>query len=863
MAVDYLSALNSKGSGLNITQIVDSLVQAEKTPQSELINNKITKNNTSISAIAEVKSALSGLSSSVKNLKGSTALTPTSNSTSITVEINDASKATTLDSSITVSSLAAGQTLAFSGFSSSTAIVGGGTLKLERGDWSSGSFVASSTVSSQDVTVSSSDTLASLRDKINALNYGVTASIVGTGDGTFNLVLKSETGAENALRVTATESPSGSGLASIDNTSTNASKQKIAGVDASIVVDGITLTRSTNNITDLFEGYSVNLISTTSSAAKIVSSVDIDQAEKYLQTFVDAVNVIKKVFNEKTFRGSPSSKPGPLASDTVILGIKKRIDSFFSSGITGFGADSLYLSNLGVRTEKDNTLSLNSTILAKELENNPATYDAIFNSMYSSGSSLLSVSGGTNKPPKAGSYTFAMTAFVAGAVTGLNDIDSTPEITSSNNTIQLTVDGTTSGTITVPASHYSSQGALATAIQTAINNDSTLTSAGKSVIVSYENSSYTIKSSSKGSDTSMVINAIGSNLDGFLKMSGSTDTDNIGTSQSGTSNTELTFNGAGVTTTDTDGLVKEQTLGSSGNFSFDGTQAGGTLNSHVTISSSSNLSLVSFTITGTDINDTVITETITGATAGGSVTSSKIFKTVTQVSSNAAASSVDIGTKAAFVDITGERASITSLGSDESSISFTVVGTDMSGVTQTEVITGPSANSTAIGSKTFQTISSITPNSNTTGSISLGFSGVGITTTGVTGSATLNGISMIPDVTNNLFSMASGDGAGLKVQYSGLGANANVFYGESLIDMITNYVDDLLSSSNSTISDRLSRLNKDVASQNTLLSDLDTQFESIRSRYVQQFSAMEQAVTSLKSTGSYLENLFKAMNKED
>ena len=76
--------------------------------------------------------------------------------------------------------------------------------------------------------------------------------------------------------------------------------------------------------------------------------------------------------------------------------------------------------------------------------------------------------------------------------------------------------------------------------------------------------------------------------------------------------------------------------------------------------------------------------------------------------------------------------------------------------------------------------------------------------------------------------------------------------------MITNYVDDLLSSSNSTISDRLSRLNKDVASQNSLLTDLDTQFESIRSRYVQQFSAMEQAVTSLKSTGSYLENLFKA-----
>ena len=33
--VDYLSALNSKGSGLNITQIVDALIDAEKTPQAK------------------------------------------------------------------------------------------------------------------------------------------------------------------------------------------------------------------------------------------------------------------------------------------------------------------------------------------------------------------------------------------------------------------------------------------------------------------------------------------------------------------------------------------------------------------------------------------------------------------------------------------------------------------------------------------------------------------------------------------------------------------------------------------------------------------------------------------------------------
>ena len=58
MSVDYLSALNSKGSGLNITQIVDSLVQAETAPQKELLQDKIDTRNTAISALATLSSEL-------------------------------------------------------------------------------------------------------------------------------------------------------------------------------------------------------------------------------------------------------------------------------------------------------------------------------------------------------------------------------------------------------------------------------------------------------------------------------------------------------------------------------------------------------------------------------------------------------------------------------------------------------------------------------------------------------------------------------------------------------------------------------------------------------------------------------------
>ncbi|MDC1134572.1 flagellar filament capping protein FliD, partial [Alphaproteobacteria bacterium] len=742
----------------------DSLVEAERAPQESSIQTKINDKTTSISAIGEVKSALSVLSSSLSTLVGKTSLAVSSNSTAVTATISDPSTATTLNSAMTISALATGQTLAFTGYSTTTDIVGAGSLVLQRGDWSSGSFVANSTTTSTSLTVSSTDTLASLRDKINALNYGVTASIIGSGDDTYNLVLKSNEGKENALRITATENPSGSGLSTIDNSSTNSSKQKIAGVDATIVVDGMTLTRSSNEITDLFEGYTVNLVSTTSTTANLTASVDTAAATTNLQTLVTAINTLKEVLNAKTFRGDSSVDKGELADDAVINSLKKQVDTLTTSALSGFGSSSVYLSNLGVRTERSGLLTLNTSVLENTLENNPSSLDAVFNSMYSSGSSLLSVSGGSNSNPTAGTYAYAMTAYVSGAFTGLVSSDTTPGVTSSNNTINLTVDGTASGTITIPSAEYSSEAALATAIQTAVNADSTLISAGKSVVVTHSNGSYSITSSSTGSSTSVALNAIGSNLDSFLKMSGTADPDAISTSQSGTASSALTLNGASI---------------SSGS----------------------------------------------------------------------------------FTDNAGKRLSITSGSGNESGYTYTVVGTDLSGNAQTEVITGPAANATVIGSKTFKTVTSVTPSSNTTGSITVGTTGAGITTTGVTGSATLDGVSMIADITNNTFTIASGNAAGMKVKYSGLGATGSVYYGQSLLDRLTSYITTSLNSTASgSVTNRISTLSSELTKENNLLADLDTKFESTRSRYIQQFSAMESAVTSLKSTGEYLTNLFESMN---
>ena len=122
---------------------------------------------------------------------------------------------------------------------------------------------------------------------------------------------------------------------------------------------------------------------------------------------------------------------------------------------------------------------------------------------------------------------------------------------------------------------------------------------------------------------------------------------------------------------------------------------------------------------------------------------------------------------------------------------------------------------------------------------------------------------MASDATNKSFTITSGDAAGLKVKYSGLGSNATVFYGQSLVEKLTTFLTSVLDKSTGQLSTRETTISKEVTDQSALLVDLNSQMQSLRDRYVLQFTSMEQAVTSLKSTGEYLTNLFEAMNKDD
>ena len=506
MAVDYISALNQNGSGLNITQIVDSLVDAETTPEKERINKKIEENNASISAFGELKSNLDTFKTSLQTFKDQTTLKTSSANTSASLTINSPSSAQPFSSDINISSLATSQTLEFTGFALPTTSTGSGSIVIEFGQWLSGATTdsdslysgvsvtsgtslgtptshsslkgtisitsASGNLSSTTFTVTGTDMAgnaitetitgptsgnstsgskvfktvtnivpdttvsggsvtvghaaatfglnynkttraitipsgASLNSVANSLDNlsGVSASIINKGDGTYSLLVRSDTGLNSALKLTVTETVGDAGLSTFDNSSSN-SQQATAASDAVLTVDGVNISRSSNEIDDLYDGFTLNLSSTSTSAFRINSSLDQSTSLNTLREFITSINNVRNKINELS-KSNIDSENGPLYNNVTVNTIKNRINKIITDPIVGFDTNDKYLSELGVSTNRDGTLSLNEFTFNSNFEENTTVFNAIFNSMFSSSSSFLKVessSGVSN--PKPGTYVY-------------------------------------------------------------------------------------------------------------------------------------------------------------------------------------------------------------------------------------------------------------------------------------------------------------------------------------------------------------------------------------------------------------------------------------------------------------------------
>ena len=412
---DILTKLNV-GSGMNNSEIITSLVDAERIPALDRIEKNESSTKNKISAYGVLKSDISAFRDIIRNIQSSNAASHVGSSSNTTIAKFSTTGTTgsdNIDSSLVVSSLATTHTLVTGAYNNSGSTVGEGSLTIDFGTWSTTSsandtFTANSN-SAITVTTSASTTLTQLRDSINNATDNAEASILYNGTG-YVLVIKGESGASNEVRVT----PSGGSSATLTNNfsytaSTKNLTQTVDGTDASFTVDGIAMTRSTNTISDLYNGYTLELEATSSSAINISSTQNLDNISALLSNFIDAYNAIYLNITEMTGAAfSEDESTGPLAGDSLARSIQRELRSYSTKSLSGYEGGPYSMSLLGVQTNRDGSLGLNTNVLKNSFAVAPKIVDAIFkNQLISDNAEVEVTSIGTDTEP--GSYAITKT----------------------------------------------------------------------------------------------------------------------------------------------------------------------------------------------------------------------------------------------------------------------------------------------------------------------------------------------------------------------------------------------------------------------------------------------------------------------
>ena len=169
MSTDYLSTLGI-GTGLNTTEIVDSLMEVERESRLSSITKKKDKLEAQISAYGELSEAFQTFKSVTDDLKSQSSVGYSVSTTD--TKVLDAkvvgSEAQLQSTSVTVTSLASRQILTKSGYASATSEVGMGSMNIKFGTWSGGSFSQNSKL--QSISVSIGATNNSLNGVAQSLN---------------------------------------------------------------------------------------------------------------------------------------------------------------------------------------------------------------------------------------------------------------------------------------------------------------------------------------------------------------------------------------------------------------------------------------------------------------------------------------------------------------------------------------------------------------------------------------------------------------------------------------------------------------------------------------------------------------------
>lgn len=367
------------GSGLDLSGILEKLVEAERAPTSARLDLKEAEAQASISAFGSLKSSLSEFQTKLKEL---TSLTEFQDR-SVTVsdqdifEVTADSSATVGKANVNVLNLAEAHKLVTGDFATADTEVGTGTLKIEAGG------------SAFEINITDGK-LSSIRDAINdsAAKDKVSASIITVDDGVggtvSKLVISSKTtGESGAIEVTVindsvgtdTDATGLSQLHFVDGDVNNRLTQLTAATDAKITVDGFTVSSSTNEFKDVLTGVTITALKKSEDPINnppetLDIALNKTAVKGKVASFVATFNGLKDTFNQLLSFDVETGSSGLLNGDSSVRTTQIQLERVMYDTLNEAVGRFDNLAQLGITTGEKGKLSLDSDVLDKAINDN-------------------------------------------------------------------------------------------------------------------------------------------------------------------------------------------------------------------------------------------------------------------------------------------------------------------------------------------------------------------------------------------------------------------------------------------------------------------------------------------------------------
>lgn len=533
------------GSNLDVSGIVSQLMSIERQPLT-LLDRKEAGYQARLSAYGTLKGALSTFQGSVRALSDVSKFQSVKATSADTAVLGASASSIAVPGtySVEVSKLAQSQKLVATGQASATAAIGTGTLSFDFGTISGGAFssttgkytgatYASNGAGIKTVTIdASNNSLTGIRDAINNAKIGVSATIVNDGGTSpYRLALTSTSiGKTNSIKITGGDA----GLSALlghdpaSDAGQNLSETATAQ-NAEFKVDGVSVSKTSNSVSDVLQGVTLNLQKTNvGSPTNVAVARDTASVTSAVNAFVKAYNDINKNLSDASAYNAATKQAAVLQGDSAVRSIQSQLRSTLTSTLAGIGGSYATLSQIGIAFQKDGTMAVDGAKLQSAIDNNFNDIASLFAATGKASDSLATYASATaNTKPGAYALTVSQLATQGNAVgSGVAGLTIT---TGANDSLSVTVDGV-NATVTLAAGTYTAA-ALATEAQSKINGASAFSGAGISLAATQTSGTMTLTSSRYGSASSVSVAG-----NGAVNLLGAAPTGTVGVDVAGTIN---------------------------------------------------------------------------------------------------------------------------------------------------------------------------------------------------------------------------------------------------------------------------------------------------------------------------------------